>query len=44
MAVIPDSSNPKHIRYNISIFDFELSVEEMEQIAALEKREKPDWY
>ena len=44
VAVIPGSSNPDHIRENISIFDFELSKEEMEQIAALEKREKHDWY
>ena len=44
VAVIPGSGNPDHIRDNISIFDFELSAEEMKQIAALEKREKHDWY
>ena len=44
VCVIPGSSNPDHIRENISIFDFELSKEEMEQIAALEKHEKHDWY
>lgn len=44
VCVIPGSSNPKHIRENISIFDFELSGEEVEQIAALEKHEKHDWY
>ena len=44
VAVIPGSSNPDHIRENISIFDFVLSGEEMEQIAALEKHEKHDWY
>ena len=44
VAVIPGSGNPDHIRNNISIFDFELSAEEMKQIAALEKREKHDWY
>ena len=44
VAVIPGSSNPEHIRENISIFDFELSREEKEQIAALEKHEKHDWY
>ncbi len=44
VAVIPGSSNPVHIQDNISIFDFNLSMEEMEQIAALEKHEKHDWY
>ena len=44
VAVIPGSGNPDHIRENISIFDFGLSEEEMKQIAALEKREKHDWY
>lgn len=44
VAVIPGSGNPDHIQDNISIFDFELSVEEMEQISALEKHEKHDWY
>ncbi len=44
VAVIPGSSRPEHIRDNIAIFDFELSAEEMEQIAALEKHEKHDWY
>lgn len=44
VAVIPGSSNPEHIRENISIFDFALSRQEIEQIAALEKHEKHDWY
>lgn len=44
VAVIPGSSNEKHIRENISIFDFELSSAEMEKIAALNKDEKHDWY
>ena len=44
VAVIPGSSNPDHIRDNISIFDFELTKEEMQQIAALERHEKHDWY
>lgn len=33
---IPGSRNPDHILENISIFDFELSAEEMQKIAALE--------
>lgn len=44
VSVIPGSSNEKHIRENLSIFDFELSSEEMEKIAALNKDEKHDWY
>lgn len=44
VTVIPGSSNPEHIRENISIFDFSLSEEEMERIAALNKNEKHDWY
>ena len=44
VGVIPGSSNPEHIRENISIFDFELSLQEMEQIAALNRNEKHDWY
>lgn len=44
VVVIPGSSNPDHIRENISIFDFTLSKEEMEAIASLERKEKHDWY
>lgn len=33
---IPGSRNPDHILENITIFDFELTTEEMEKIAALE--------
>lgn len=44
VCVIPGSSNPKHIRENISIFDFVLTEEEMESIATLNKNEKHDWY
>ena len=44
VAVIPGSSNERHIRENISIFDFELSSGEMEMVAALNKDEKHDWY
>ena len=35
--VIPGSSNPDHIRQNIDIFDFELSDEDMSEIAKLDK-------
>lgn len=44
VCVIPGSGNPEHIRENISIFDFALTDEEMESIAALNKNEKHDWY
>lgn len=33
-----------HQKENISIFDFELTPEEMGRIDALERREKHDWY
>ncbi len=39
-SVIPGSKNPKHIRENIGIFDFELSDDEMAQIRALNKEER----
>ena len=41
---IPGSSNPAHIRENISVFDFVLTEAEMNKIAALERNEKHDWY
>lgn len=44
VVVIPGSSNAEHIKENISIFDFELTKEEMAQIAALDRNEKHDWY
>lgn len=44
VVVIPGSSNPDHQKENISIFDFELTPEEMARIDALERREKHDWY
>lgn len=37
---IPGSSNPDHILENLSIFDFELSAEEMAQLTALDKNER----
>ena len=42
--VIPGSSNTDHIMENTQLYDFELTDEEMEQIEALEKNEKHDWY
>lgn len=44
VVIIPGSSNTDHQKENISIFDFELTSEEMELINALERREKHDWY
>ena len=37
---IPGSSNPDHILENLSIFDFSLSDEEMEQLTALDRNER----
>lgn len=44
VVVIPGSSNPDHIRENLDIFRFELTEEEMEKIAGLDKGEKHEWY
>ena len=44
VIVIPGSSNPEHIRENISVFDFALSSAEMQEIARLNRNEKHDWY
>ncbi|MBD5549715.1 MAG: aldo/keto reductase [Lachnospiraceae bacterium] len=44
VVVIPGSSNPDHIQENTELFDFELSEDEMEQINALDRGEKHDWY
>ncbi|MDO4159068.1 MAG: flavodoxin [Prevotellaceae bacterium] len=44
VVVIPGSSNPDHMKENISLFDFELTDEEMERINALDRNEKHDWY
>ena len=38
--VIPGSKNPAHIRDNFALFDFTLTEEEMEAIAALDKRRR----
>lgn len=44
VVVIPGSSNPDHIKENLNIFKFELTREEMEQINALDRNEKHEWY
>ena len=44
VIVIPGSSNPDHMAENMRIFDFELTDDEMAQIASLERKEKHDWY
>ena len=44
IVVIPGSSNPDHIRENLDLFGFELTAEEMDRIAALDRGEKHDWY
>lgn len=44
VVAIPGSSNPAHIKENISVFGFSLSDDEMSAIAKLERNEKHDWY
>lgn len=44
VVVIPGSSNPNHISENLNIFDFELSDDEMNEINALNRNQKHDWY
>ena len=44
VVVIPGSSNPNHIKENLDLFGFELSADEMNQINALNRIEKHDWY
>ena len=36
--IFPRSTNPKHIKENIEIFDFNLSDEEMEEIRKLDRK------
>ena len=38
--VIPGSKNPDHIKANFDLFDFELSKEEMKQIAAMDQKRR----
>lgn len=44
VVVIPGSSNPEHIKENMELYDFGLTEDEMEQINALNRDEKHDWY
>lgn len=44
VVVIPGSSNPAHIQENTELYDFALTDEEMDAIAALDRGEKHDWY
>ena len=44
VIAIPVSSNEKHIKENISVFDFVLSDDEMKMISSLDRHEKHDWY
>lgn len=43
-TVIPGSCNQEHIKENLAIFDFQLSQEDMQKIATLDRNEKHDWY
>ena len=38
--VIPGATNPEHIKANIDIFDFELTDEEMQEIAKINKNKR----
>ena len=44
VIVIPGSSNREHIIENTEIYDFELSDEDMNKIAELNRDEKHGWY
>lgn len=44
VVVIPGSSDPDHIQENTELYHFELTEAEMEQINALDRNEKHDWY
>ena len=38
--IIPGSKNPEHIKENANIFDFELTDEEMKEIAGINKNKR----
>lgn len=44
VVVIPGSSNPEHIKENTELYDFELTIDGMNRINALDRNEKHDWY
>jgi diketogulonate reductase-like aldo/keto reductase len=44
IVVIPGSTNEKHIKENLDLYGFELSEEEMNEIAGLDRNTKFDWY
>ena len=44
VVVIPGSSNPDNIKENTDIYGFELTDAEMQEINALDRNEKHDWY
>lgn len=44
VVVIPGTSNPQHIQENLDLFGFALDDTDMEQIKALDRNEKHDWY
>lgn len=44
VIVIPGTENPDYVRENLDIFDFALTKEEMDAIAALDRNEKHEWY
>ena len=39
-VVIPGSKNPEHIKANFELFDFELTADEMAQIAAMNQNKR----
>ena len=39
IAVIPRGTRPEHIRENFVLFDFTLTLDEMAQLAALDRKE-----
>lgn len=45
--IFPKSTNPDHIKSNMDLFDFELTEDEMKEIAKLDKHQplftQPDW-
>ena len=43
VAVIPGSSNPRHIKENTDIFDFELSAADMQTISRLDRGIEEPW-